>query len=588
MYGITFGGIDDGARGRPAEIQERVEDQRRSRSEWKTSGDPGARGKTSGDPVRWKETALGRSAYPESSLFRKLFWLLVFLTASGYMSYGIGEIVRAYTSGQTTTSIQMESRETIPFPGVTICPQTYRSIGGMEFSGLFSPVEGIIQLSSEFIDAFQRLSTSDDAPQPETAASEDPELLERFRRSKGICAAPFASAKGDKLQSLEESISSMEMSLGSNKYILDDFSYTEFDIRILHCSFNEEPCSENDFTPEEDGELGDCLTFNYGRDKEARRRDSYAGVRGNKTGWQGLRLALASYFPGSISSAMGHRVIVRKPQDPTYTAEEGFNIDPGTVSYIGLKMAEFERIPPDLGGDCADDSYMLRRFDPDVFSVPNETGYSKEMKKKLDRPWNGRRNVRKDPALVLLTPACEPRPPSSVLDLRGDEGCDDARWWFHRERRLERSFSSSRMGPHDGLIMKLATWMKSVERRRLKSTFCHRPSEQVAVVHVFYETMSVEKTTEIQLYPVSREIPEGLFGSCSDFAAGNRAAIPFFFLGTVVDLHRNFRGLAGPLHRDVFHLRPGAAGVDRGHPLVRLEEASSWNGGAEARSRSRV
>ena len=43
-------------------------------------------------------------------------------------------------------------------------------------------------------------------------------------------------------------------------------------------------------------------------------------------------------------------------------------------------MLQFERIPPEQGGNCADDSYLLQRFDPELFGITNKTAYSKEVK----------------------------------------------------------------------------------------------------------------------------------------------------------------------------------------------------------------
>ena len=52
--------------------------------------------------------ALVRASYTESSTFRKLFWILVFFIATGYMCYGFNDIIQAYMSGPTTTATQVE------------------------------------------------------------------------------------------------------------------------------------------------------------------------------------------------------------------------------------------------------------------------------------------------------------------------------------------------------------------------------------------------------------------------------------------------------------------------------------------------
>ncbi|CAG0892842.1 unnamed protein product [Darwinula stevensoni] len=269
-------GIDDGSRGIPAEIQ--FED---DRAETVGVGPVTVRFLN-----RFTGHALGRSAYPESSLFRKLFWLFVFLITTAYMSYGIIDIISLYTTGKITTSTQ-------------------------------------------------------------------------------YCRDRFA-----KINSLPQ----------GKKFLLDASSRVDLEgIKILYCSFNEEPCREADFSPEKNKVLGDCLTFNYRRDKDAR-HISHPETTSNNSGWDGLRLALAPYYlEVQPVLVMGYRLFIRKPQDINYTIDEGFNANLGEISHIGLKMVEFERIPPDQGGNCAQDTYLLQRFDPDVFHITNSTAYSKQL-----------------------------------------------------------------------------------------------------------------------------------------------------------------------------------------------------------------
>ncbi|CAG0890626.1 unnamed protein product [Darwinula stevensoni] len=51
---------------------------------------------------------LGRFAYTDSSRFRKTIWLLVFITASCYMTHGIIGVFTAFMSGAVTTSTQRD------------------------------------------------------------------------------------------------------------------------------------------------------------------------------------------------------------------------------------------------------------------------------------------------------------------------------------------------------------------------------------------------------------------------------------------------------------------------------------------------
>ncbi|CAG0892840.1 unnamed protein product [Darwinula stevensoni] len=413
--------------------------------------------------------ALGRSAYPESSLFRKLFWLFVFLITTGYMSYGIIDIISLYTTGKMTTSTQVNS-----------LPQ-------------------------------------------------------------------------------------------DKKFLLDASSRVDLEgIKILHCSFNEEPCREADFSLEKNEVLGNCITFNYRRDKDAR-HISHPEITSNNSGWDGLRLALAPYYWGTQSASItGYRLFIRKPQDITYTIDEGFNASLGEISHIGLKMVEFERIPPDQGGNCAQDTYLLQRFDPEVSHITNRTAYSKQLCQDLyaSTLLMDDYNVSLDCISTLVMTHHR-----KILDIpEVDHGkvC-------YIDRRLELSFTSSPMGRHDTLFIDVLTWIKNevafMRKRDLKKAkFCFQPKDQMTVVHVSYETMSVEKTTEIQLYPVGRKIHKVLFAFTLKLPRKKRVS-PLSW--EVVELRRGVRGFAGTLHRDVIRLGFGAAGMDLGHVLVRLEEATA-------------
>ena len=110
---------------------------------------------------------------------------------------------------------------------------------------------------------------------------------------------------------------------------------------------------------------------------------NFEGIYFSQFEQQGLRLALAPIYPESssrMSTAMGHKIFIRNLQDPAYTIEDGLNTNLGSVSYIKLKMLEVERIPPDLGGNCADDTYLMQRFGSEYFGITNETAYFKEVK----------------------------------------------------------------------------------------------------------------------------------------------------------------------------------------------------------------
>ena len=108
----------------------------------------------------------------------------------------------------------------------------------------------------------------------------------------------------------------------------------------------------------------------------------------------------------TISEDGGYRVFVRKPipesQTENFPIEEGFDVNLGVLSSIRLNMGEYERISPEDGGDCASDSYLLQRFDQTIFTVTNETIYTKEVVAFTCNALIILQNIRSWPLSILL------------------------------------------------------------------------------------------------------------------------------------------------------------------------------------------
>ncbi|CAG0894849.1 unnamed protein product [Darwinula stevensoni] len=158
--------------------------------------------------------ALVRSAYPESSFFRKLFWLLVYLIATGYMLYGIIDIINAYLSGPITTNTQNEC--------------IHRSV----FSQLWKPHDRDQPTMTTSSHLFNDMNQT-----PEQDGEE-------------ICLAPFADLDIDLLRNgmitfeeLLQSTPNKDLLVGYVKSeYAKDVNPSSIENSILHCSFNEEPC----------------------------------------------------------------------------------------------------------------------------------------------------------------------------------------------------------------------------------------------------------------------------------------------------------------------------------------------------------
>ncbi|CAG0893137.1 unnamed protein product [Darwinula stevensoni] len=290
----------------------------------------------------------------------------------------------------------MEPRDTLIFPAVTICSQKQESYNmddqklPYDFSGMFSPMEKLLEWDNDVEKVFRQLDRPDDSYQ-ETMATVPSVAYEANHTTEenGVqetCVQPFVVVN---YASTRDTIIYLRRLFGENTYLWDDFSgntsldHTDIINSILHCSFNEQPCNESDFKAEPITNNRRCLTFNFHRNKEVRsQRTSYSGYGKNRDIWQGLRLVLAPDFTHQLDSnsqGIGYRLFTRKLQDDTFALDEGFDANLGVVSSVRLKMMEFERIHMEDGGNCAGDSYLMQRFDPKIFMVTNETVYTKEV-----------------------------------------------------------------------------------------------------------------------------------------------------------------------------------------------------------------
>ncbi|CAG0892288.1 unnamed protein product [Darwinula stevensoni] len=420
---------------------------------------------------RFTGHALGRTAFPESSLFRRLFWLLVFLLAFGYMTYGIIDIIKSFISSPKTTSTQIEPQETLAFPVINICVQKHET-GDLpfEFSGIFAPLEKMLVWSGDLQEELMRLSETSDTNQRGNTTS--------------------TSLSDDDVY--ETNLRTLENQLGQNKYLLDGYSkYSGKDCTddivncILHCSFNGLPCNDSDFESYFHSTVGHCLTFNYGKDKKVQRHDyPYASDDIISDSRQGLRLVLAphsSQHLNQLPSVGGYRLFVRDLQDFTFSLEKGFDADLGMASFAALKMTEYERIPLDQGGDCSPDSYLFERFDPNIFKVTKNSIYTQSFCQEL---------------CVAAQMLRDHKDSLSCLE----DALDDVMYIDYSEIDCNETFYYAVLD------------MES--KKKLVNSTCGCPPVrciwQVAVIGVLYESMSKELTTEILLYPWSSFI--GTFG----------------------------------------------------------------------------
>nr|BAI66492.2 epithelial sodium channel ENaC alpha subunit [Hynobius nigrescens] len=130
---------------------------------------------------------------------------------------------------------------------------------------------------------------------------------------------------------------------------LNEDSFQNF---IFACRFNEDSCSEANYTHSHHPLYGNCYTFNEDHSRnDSRWASSMPGIN------YGLSLVLRTeqndYIP-LLSTTAGARVIIQAPDEPVLLNEGGFNIQPGVETSISMTKETMDR----LGGaysDCTED-----------------------------------------------------------------------------------------------------------------------------------------------------------------------------------------------------------------------------------------
>ncbi|XP_059143117.1 FMRFamide-activated amiloride-sensitive sodium channel-like [Physella acuta] len=130
---------------------------------------------------------------------------------------------------------------------------------------------------------------------------------------------------------------------------------------LIHCRFNRELCSVQNFTSFFDGNYFNCFTFNGGQLKDK--------LQMHSTGPEnGLSLVISvekddpipgTYgvynFENNIMHSAGIRVVVHAPGSMPSPVDHGFDIPPGYSSSVGLKALLHSRLPEPYG-NCTEGS----------------------------------------------------------------------------------------------------------------------------------------------------------------------------------------------------------------------------------------
>ncbi|XP_069506802.1 amiloride-sensitive sodium channel subunit alpha-like [Ambystoma mexicanum] len=203
---------------------------------------------------------------------------------------------------------------------------------------------------------------------------------------------------------------------------LNEETYEKF---IFACRFNDNACSEGNYTHSHDPLYGNCYTFNENRTGNSEPwASSMPGISNGLT--MVLRTEQKDYLP-LLSTTTGARVMVHGRDKPPFPDDAGFNIQPGLETSISMSKETIDR----LGGkysDCTADG-----SDIDVPNLFNST-YTQQV---CVRSCFQAAMVKRCGCAYFF----DPLPP-------GQEFCDYQKQanWGHCYYKLENEFASDELG----------------------------------------------------------------------------------------------------------------------------------------------
>ncbi len=116
---------------------------------------------------------------------------------------------------------------------------------------------------------------------------------------------------------------------------------------MISCKFQEQLCTEDDFTQYHNYYYGNCYRFNSGKN---------APIKKSTTpGWRyGLQIELYTSLRGTVSYTNGFRILVHNQSDLyVFPEEDGINLSPGFLSNVAIEKTHLGRLPSPFN-DCLD------------------------------------------------------------------------------------------------------------------------------------------------------------------------------------------------------------------------------------------
>ena len=242
------------------------------------------------------------------SITRRLFWLIIVLTAAGGCLYNISDRIQFLVSSPTSTTVSVTRRTTLTFPAVTVCNLNNLRSGELERRNLTDLIQSATILVSE-----EGTKSCEEELESVSLPQSDSESLNNITYEELTVQA---------------------------RYSVDDL--------ILDCYYAGEPCGNltEVFEPIFSN-LGICYTFNSGKMKPA--------IQSKGTGQrQGLQLVVnVNQLEYATPDDAGVKIAIHSQSEPPLPDDQGIGVPPGRNAFISIKQ---QNIDDQTGRNCNSDA----------------------------------------------------------------------------------------------------------------------------------------------------------------------------------------------------------------------------------------
>ncbi|XP_078507703.1 epithelial sodium channel subunit alpha [Lissotriton helveticus] len=329
-----------------------------------------------------------RLACSPNNRMKTAFWVVLFIATFGLLYWQFGLLFGQYFSYPVSININVNSDKLL-FPAITVC-----TLNPYRYTAVQEDLEALDKLTEQTLYDLYHYNSSDmNLPNVATRRRRDTSMLNAFPLERLSHEETAGSrVKRSRRTSVNEDELAMkrkDWNIGFKlcndsgedcfyqkyssgvdairewyrfHYInilarVPSFSGTplneeQFESFIFACRFNDNPCSEGNYTSFHHPLYGNCYTFNENRTTGA---DSWASsMPGIKNGLSlVLKTEQKDYLP-LLSTTAGARVTVHARDEPSFPDDGGFNIQPGVETSITMSKEIVDR----LGGlysDCTED-----------------------------------------------------------------------------------------------------------------------------------------------------------------------------------------------------------------------------------------